>query len=36
MSLNLSTLLALQFTRNVQHRGEEYYWRDQVRIERAF
>ena len=35
MSLNLSTRLAPQFTRNVRHRGEEYYWRDQVRIERA-
>jgi len=35
MSLNLSTLLAPKFTRNVRHRGEEYYWRDQVRIERA-
>src|ERR1035438_4634992 len=35
MSLNLSALLAPQFTRNVRHRGEEYYWRDQVRIERA-
>ena len=35
MSLNLSTQLAPQFTRSVRHRGEEYYWRDQVRIERA-
>ncbi|HET6179040.1 MAG TPA: DEAD/DEAH box helicase [Candidatus Sulfotelmatobacter sp.] len=35
MSLNLSTLLAPQFSKNVRHRGEEYYWRDQVRIERA-
>lgn len=35
MSLNLSTRLAPQFTKNVRHRGEEYYWRDQVRIERA-
>jgi SWIM zinc finger len=35
MSLSLSTLLAPQFTRNVRHRGEEYYWRDQVSIERA-
>src|SRR5262249_26859235 len=35
MSLNLSALLAPQFTRNVRRRGEEYYWRDQVRIERA-
>src|SRR5580658_6818913 len=35
MSLNLSTLLAPQFTRNVRRRGEEYYWCDQVRIERA-
>jgi SWIM zinc finger len=35
MSLNLSARLAPQFTRNVRHRGQEYYWRDQVRIERA-
>jgi len=35
MSLNLSARLAPQFTRNVRHRGEEYYWHDQVRIERA-
>src|SRR5215469_5755613 len=35
MSLNLSDRLAPQFTRNVRHRGQEYYWRDQVRIERA-
>ena len=35
MSLNLSAQLAPQFTRNVRHRGEKYFWRDQVRIERA-
>ncbi len=35
MSLNLSALMAPQFTRNVRHRGEEYYRRDRVRIERA-
>jgi hypothetical protein len=35
VSLNLSARLASQFTRNVRHRGEEYYWHDQVRIERA-
>jgi superfamily II DNA or RNA helicase len=35
MSLNLSARLAPQFTSNVRRRGEEYYWRDQVRIERA-
>jgi superfamily II DNA or RNA helicase len=35
MSLNLSALLAPQFTRNVRHRGEEYYCGNQVRIERA-
>jgi hypothetical protein len=35
MSLNLSARLAPQFTSNVRHRGEEHYWRDQVRIERA-
>jgi len=35
MSLNLSARLAPQFTRNVRHRGQEYYWREQVRIERA-
>src|SRR5438105_9250255 len=35
MSLNLSTLLAPQFTKSVRHRGEEYYRRDQVRIERS-
>src|SRR5437763_272355 len=35
MSVNLSTLLAPQFTKSVRHRGEEYYRRDQVRIERS-
>jgi len=35
MSSNLSTLLAPRFTRSVRHRGEEYYWRDKVRMERA-
>src|SRR6202167_4449328 len=35
MSQNLSALLAPQFTRNVRHRGEEYYSRDQVRMKRA-
>jgi superfamily II DNA or RNA helicase len=35
MSLNLSARLAPQFTRSVRHRGEEYYRRDQVRIERT-
>jgi superfamily II DNA or RNA helicase len=35
VSLNLSTQLAAQFTRSVQRRGEEYYCRDRVRIERA-
>ncbi len=35
MSLNLSTRLAAEFTKSVQHRGEEYFWRNQVRIERA-
>ena len=35
MSLHLSAMLAPQFTRSARQRGEEYYWRDQVRIERA-
>ena len=35
MSLNLSARLEPQFTRNVRHRGQEYYWRNQVRIERT-
>ncbi len=35
MSLNLSALLAPRFSKNVRHRGEEYYWRKRVSIERA-
>jgi superfamily II DNA or RNA helicase len=35
MSLKLSDRLAPQFTKNVRHRGQEYYWRDRVRIEGA-
>jgi len=35
MSLNLSARLAPQFTGEVRHRGQEYYWGDRVRIERA-
>ncbi len=33
--MKLSALLAPKFTHNVRHRGEEYYWRGQVRIECA-
>ncbi len=35
MSSNLSTRLESRFSKNVRRRGEEYYWGQKVRIERA-